>query len=42
MISIQMIVHITEVKIVLCNANGHATKCPDSRLTRCPHFRGVG
>ena len=31
MIGIQM-VHITEMVIVLCNANWHATECPDSRL----------
>ena len=41
-IGIQMIVPNTEVVIVLCNANQHATECPDSRLERCPHFRGVG
>ena len=29
-----MIVHITEVEIVLCNANWHATECPDSRSER--------
>ena len=40
-IGIKITVHNYRGGFVLCNANWDTTKCPDSRLARCPHFRGV-